>query len=304
MTDDMFPGQDRDHDQDPGAPFAGEFADEPPLTAMVPRALAVYGRGRRRRQVAGVGGGVAAVAATVLVATQVLGGAGPQRPSSALSGNGTSTSATPTPILTPSKPAYTPPPSSSSTPTPATTPSQPSGGPCDRTFTLYDLGTNVVPMPNQAAAHQVCHTGLTAMADMLPRRSWTPIKDPFVPEGTSYLADSYAPDGNASIALATSISTKPYFTAHCSNVWYPQTTCQDVTLAEGMSGIEFGGEPSGGKPGGYTLYVDLAGGRQFQFSTGFEAGGPRAVTLDGFLKLVKSTAFADYLKQYKTTLGS
>ncbi|MEY9860842.1 hypothetical protein ABH935_006479 [Catenulispora sp. GAS73] len=290
MTDDMFPGQDRDSYAEPGRAFVGSFADEPPLTDMVPRALAVYERGRRRRQVAGVGGGVAAVAATVLVATQVLGGPGPgSRGAVALAGSPTPTHVsthTPTPTTFPSAPRSTPP-----------------SGPCDRTFTLYDVGTNVVPMPNEAVAHQVCHEGLAAMAGMLPGHTWTPIKDPFASDGT-YLADSYAPDGNAGIALATSISTKPYFTAHCSNVWYPQTSCQDVTLAEGLSGIEFGGEPSGGKPGGYTLYVDLAGGRQFQFQTGFQAGGPRALTLDGFLKLVKSTAFADYLKQYKTNLGS
>lgn len=291
MTDDMFPGQDRDGFPEPGGAFVGSFADEPPLTDMVPRALAVYERGRRRRQVAGVGGGVAAVAATVLVATQALGGPGPgARGTGALSGSPTQTHV-PAPTTSPSTP-------------PSTPRSTPPSGPCDRTFTLHDLGTNVVPMPNQAVAHQVCHEGLAAMAGMLPGHTWTPIKDPFTPSDTSYLADSYAPDGNASIALATSISTKPYFTAHCSNVWYSQTSCQDVTLAEGMNGIEFGGEPSGGKPGGYTLYVDLAGGRQFQFQTGFEAGGPRAVTLDGFLKLVKSTAFADYLKQYETILGS
>ena len=75
MTDDMFPGQGRDSFSASDGAFAGSFADEPPLTDMVPRALAVYERGRRRRQVAGVGGGVAAVAATVLVATQALGGA-------------------------------------------------------------------------------------------------------------------------------------------------------------------------------------------------------------------------------------
>ncbi|MEZ0115665.1 hypothetical protein ABH920_009706 [Catenulispora sp. EB89] len=294
MTDDMFPGQDRDGFPEPGGAFAGSFADEPPLTDMVPRAVAVYERGRRRRQAAGVGGGVAAVAATVLVATQVLGGPGPgTRGTGALSGSATPTHV-PTPVTSASTPTSTPPSSPRSTPP---------GGPCDRTFSLSDVGTNVVPMPNQATAHQVCHEGLAAMAGMLPGHTWTPIVDPFASNGT-YLADSYAPDGNAKIALATSISTKPYFTAHCSNVWYPHTSCQDVTLAEGMSGIEFGGEPSGGKPGGYTLYVDLAGGRQFQFQTGFEAGGPRALTLDGFLKLVKSTAFADYLKQYKTVLGS
>ncbi|MEY9892033.1 hypothetical protein ABIA31_005708 [Catenulispora sp. MAP5-51] len=308
MVDDLFPGQDDfGREPTPGRAFFGEFADEPPLVDMVPRAVAVYERGRRRRQAAGVGGAVAAVAATALVATQ-LGGGGGTGVNASPGRAGTPTAAVRSSPLRPpvtSSPAPTM--SMSSSSPSGETSGKPSGGPCDRTFTLAEkMATSELPIPSQAAARKLCEQGLTAFAAMLPGHAWAPVKDPFVAPGeaVTYLADDYASDAAPASPLGTGISTKPYFTAHCANVWYPQTQCQSVTLAEGMTGIVFGGAPVDGKPGGYELDVDLSGGRQFQFSFGFEKGAPEPMTLDGFLALVRSEHFAEYLKQYAAAFGS
>ncbi|MEY9928493.1 hypothetical protein ABH926_003132 [Catenulispora sp. GP43] len=306
MTDDMFPGHDDfDRGPTPGGAFAGGFADEPPLVDMVPRALAAYERGRRRRQAAGVGGAVAAVAATALVATQLGAGGGPG--ATASPGRAAAPTVRSSPLRPPAGAPSTPAPATSSpAPTVSSASSSPSGGPCDQTFTLAEkMTSNALAIPSQAVARKLCEQGLTAFAAMLPGHAWAPVKDPFVPPGgaVTYLADDYASTAAPASPLGTGISTKPYFTAHCANVWYPQTQCQPVTLAEGMSGIEFGGEPADGKPGGYELDVDLPGGRQFRFSFGFEKGAPRPLTLDGFLTLVKSERFAEYLKQYAATVG-
>lgn len=304
MTDDMFPGQDWDPDRyrAPGAAFADEFGDEPPLVDMVPRALAVYERSRRRRQAAGVGGAVAAVAATVLLATQLLGGAAPQDPGSAV-GPGTSSnptitrSAPPPTTTTPSVTPPGPPPSSHSSPT------KPLGSPCDQALAIQDV-PDTVPVPNQEAAHTLCQLGMTTMPKLLPDHTWLPAPDRFLKAPGTFLPYSFAPDGVADSPLALDISTKPYFSAVCKNVWYPQTTCRTVTLADGTRGIEFDSPPSGDKPGGYQLDVDLRGGRQIQFATGYQADAPQPVTLDAFLKLVRSTGFAQYLKQYEAIMDS
>jgi hypothetical protein len=309
MTDEMFPGQGRGEFQDhPGAAFAGEFADEPPLIDMVPRALAVYERGRLRRQVAGVGGGVAAVAATVLVATQLLGG-GPGQATSATAPGGASTSGA---LAKP--PTAAPRPSASSS---ATTPSSPAtsgaaqpGPTCDQTLPLLDFpGDPVLPIPNAAAAHALCQLGVTTLSRLLPGHSWQPERMRTGANAYSYVADAFVPNGNhvpdgtEPPVLAVDITATPVFAASCANVWYPQTTCRNVTLADGTHGIEYDSAPSGNKPGGYTLVIDLPGGRQFAFAGAYQVGYEPPVTLDGFLNLVKSSGFADYVKQYKALMG-
>ena len=311
MTDDMFPGQDWDPDRfrAPGAVFADEFGDEPPLVDMVPRALAVYERSRRRRQAAGVGGAVAAVAATVLFATQLLGGATPQgtdSPGGAGGPGGAATSANPTstrsapPSPPTSAPAVAPPGSPTSS---AASPKKPAGGPCDQTLALQDA-PDIVPVPNQDAAQTLCVLGMTTMPKLLPGHTWLPAPDRFQTTPGTYLPYSFAPDGLAGSSLALDISTKPYFSAMCKNVWYPRTTCREVTLADGRRGIEFDTLPGGQKPGGYELDIDLRGGRQLRFATGYQGGAPQPVTLDAFLKLVQSSGFAQYLKQYEAIMGS
>lgn len=301
MTDDMFPGQDRDGEPDPRAAFAAGFADEPPLIDMVPRALAVYERGRRRRQAAGVGGAVAAVAAVAVAATQLFGGAGTSGAASA-TGPG---------VGTPSSVLLSPAISSHAKPTLAVTsttadapaiPAMSSGDPCQRDLALVDNPNNM-PLPNQAAARTLCRLGMTTMAELLPGHTWQPAPDRFVQTPGTYLPFSFAADGAKVFPLALSINPKPPFSAACAKVWYAQTTCRTLTLADGTQSIEFDTVAIGEKPGGYQLDVDLVGGRQLQFATGYQAGGPQPVTLQDFLTLVKTPGFADYLKQYKAIMG-
>ncbi|WP_194899952.1 hypothetical protein, partial [Catenulispora pinisilvae] len=194
---------------------------------------------------------------------------------------------------------------------PSTSSATQPGPTCDQTFQLVDFpGDPVLPIPDATAASALCHLGVNTLDRLLPGHTWGPGRVRIDADTLSYVPDSFTADGyhtpgaGDTTSVAVEISPRPVFSALCSNVWYPQTTCRDVTLADGTPGIEFDSAPSGDKPGGYTLYIDLPGGRQFQFAAAYQAGGPQPVTLDGFLTLIKSSGFVQYVEQYKVLMGT